>query len=85
MKQTNVVELPNQQPEVINRQMCKDAAAVRKIVVKTLRGFQEGQASVSEAVQVSTLSKRVIDLMKIELLAGPRFTFGAASESKDED
>ena len=54
-----------------NKSLARDAASIRKLTVKTLRDFRQGKISIQEAHHVSTLSKRALDAMKIEVIAGP--------------
>jgi ribosomal protein L11 len=63
--------------------LVKDAASIRKICVKALRQFRQGQISIQEARQVDTLSKRALDAMKMEYLATPRPQIVAGADDED--
>ena len=65
----------NEPAKNTNADMAKDAAELRKMLLTTLRGYLDGSVSVAEATHAGILGKRVLDVLKLEYLVGPRITY----------
>jgi hypothetical protein len=65
----------NEPAKNTNADMAKDAAELRKMLLSTLRGYLAGSVSVAEATHAGVLGKRVLDVLKLEYLVGPRITY----------
>lgn len=73
------------EPSAASRSLGRDAASIRKMMVKALRQYRRGEMSNLEAQTTSIMAKRALDAMKLEFLTGPALTLVAPPDADDRD